>query len=127
MFDFSGFSTFDFEEGVPYVSVTKNGITFNKGVVMKLGRPTRVELLINGSSKQIAIRACNEDTPRSNAFYKGNDRGVLSVRWNAKDLLYTIRDMMGWNLDFESYRVEGQLLKEDGAMLFDFNNAEKLS
>ena len=35
--------------------------------------------------------------------------------------------MMGWNLDFESYRVEGQLLKEEGAMLFDFNNAEKLS
>ena len=56
MFDFSGFSTFDFEEGVPYVSVTKNGITFNKGVVLKLGRPSRVELLINGSSKQIAIR-----------------------------------------------------------------------
>ena len=127
MFDFSGFSTFDFEEGVPYVSVTKNGITFNKGVVMKLGRPTRVVLLINSESKQIALRGCDENTPRSNAFYKENNRGVVSVRWNSKDLLATFKDMMGWNLDLEAYRVEGQLLKEEGAMLFDFNNAEKLS
>lgn len=127
MFDFSGFKEFDFEEGMPYVSITKNGITFNKGVVMKLGRPSRVVLLINSESKQIAIRGCDESTPRSNAFYKENDRGVVSVRWNSKDLLSTLKDMMGWNLDRESYRVEGQLLKEEDAMLFDFNNAEKLS
>ncbi len=127
MFDFSGFSTFDFEEGVPYVSVTKNGITFNKGVVMKLGRPSRVELLINESSKQIAIRGCDESTPRSNAFYRENNRGVVSVRWNSRDLLSTLKDLMGWNLDIDSYRVEGMLLKEEGAMLFDFNKAEKMS
>lgn len=127
MFDFSGFSTFDFEEGVPYVSVTKNGITFNKGVVLKLGRPSRVELLINGSTKQIAIRGCDESTPRSNAFYRENNRGVVSVRWNSRDLLSTLKDMMGWNLDLDSYRVEGTLLKEEGAMLFDFNKAEKMS
>ncbi len=127
MFDFSGFSTFDFEEGVPYVSITKNGITFNKGVVLKLGRPSRVELLINTDSKQIAIRGCNGDTSRSNSFYRENSRGIVSVRWNTKDLLSTLRDMMGWNLELESYRVEGQLLKEENAMLFDFNKAEKLS
>ena len=127
MFDFSGFSTFDFEEGVPYASVTKNGITFNKGVVMKLGRPSRVELLINESNKQIAIRSCDESTPRGNAFYKENNRGVVSVRWNSRDLLSTLKDMMGWNLDLDSYRVEGTLLKEEGAMLFDFNRAEKMS
>lgn len=127
MFDFSGFKEFDFDEGVPYVSVTKNGITFNKGVVLKLGKPSRVVLLINSETKQIAIRGCEEGTPRSNAFYKDNQRGVVSVRWNSRDLLSTFRDMMKWNLDLESYRVEGQLLKDEGAMLFDFNNAEKLS
>lgn len=127
MFDFSGFSQFDFDEGLPYVSITKNGITFNKGVVMKLGRPSRVVLLINPDSKQIAIRGCDEDTPRSNAFYKENNRGVVSVRWNSKDLLSTLKELMGWDLDLESYRVEGQLLKEESAMLFDFNNAEKMT
>ena len=126
MFDFSGFKEFDFEEGVPYVSVTRNGITFNKGVVKKIGSPLRVVLLINSESKQIAIRGCDENTPRSNAFYKENNRGVVSVRWNSRDLLSTLKDMMGWNLDIDSYRVEGMLLKEEGAMLFDFNKAEKM-
>ena len=34
--DLSGFSAFDFSEGVPYFSVTLNGLTFNKAVVLKL-------------------------------------------------------------------------------------------
>ena len=31
------FKAFNFNEGVPYVSVTSNGMTFNKSVIMKLG------------------------------------------------------------------------------------------
>lgn len=126
MSNLQGFVPFDFDEGLPYVSVTQNGITFNKGAVLKLGKPSRVELLINPDTKQIAIRGCGKKTPRSNAFYKENSRGVISVRWNMKDLLYTIQDMMSWNLELEGYRVEGQLLKEEGAMLFDLNEAKKL-
>ena len=41
------FKTFNFNEGVPYVSVTSNGITFNKDVVMKLDYPKYVVLLID--------------------------------------------------------------------------------
>ena len=121
------FKEFDFDEGVPYVSVTKNGITFNKGVVLKLGRPPRAVLLINSESKQVVIRGCGDGTPKSNAFFKANERGIVSVRWNSKDLLSTIKTLMNWNLDTDSYRIEGQLLSDDGAMLFDFNQAEKLS
>lgn len=127
MFDFSEFKEFDFSEGTPYFSITKNGITFNKGVVLKLGKPSHVLLLINEAGKQIAIKSCAEGTPRCNAFYKPNDRGVLSVRWNSKDLLNTFQALTGWDIENDSYRVEGQLLKEEGAMLFDLNTAEKLS
>jgi hypothetical protein len=49
------------------------------------------------------------------------------VRWNAKDLLNTISDMTGWNYEVESYRIEGVLIPEEKAMLFDFNNAEILN
>ena len=43
MLDLNKFKPFDFTEGVPYISITENGITFSKGVVSKLGRPPRVE------------------------------------------------------------------------------------
>ncbi|WP_294472007.1 hypothetical protein [uncultured Ruminococcus sp.] len=127
MFDFSGFKEFDFNEGTPYISVTKNGVTFNKGVVLKLGCPEYVVLMINEEGKQVAIKCCTAETPRSNAFYKPNGRGVLSVRWNSRDLLSTIKSLTGWDLEKESYRVEGKLLKEENAMLFDLNRAEALS
>ena len=45
MIDLSNFKTFDFSEGVPYISITSNGITFNKSVIMKMKYPTYVKLI----------------------------------------------------------------------------------
>ena len=67
-----GFRVFNFDEGVPYVSVTKNGVTFNKAVIMKMGYPDRVILLINPEDKVIALKACTAETPNSASFYKEN-------------------------------------------------------
>ena len=58
MVDLSKFKTFDFSEGVPFVSVTNNGLTFNKSVIMKMNYPLYVRLLINEEDKQIALQAC---------------------------------------------------------------------
>lgn len=126
MFDFSNFDSFDFNEGAPYVSITRNGLTFNKSVTMKLDYPRHVVLLINRDEKQIAIQCCNEAAKNAVQFYRG-DKSVLSVRWNAKDLLNTIKSIMNWDLSAESYRVDGELLAADQAMLFDLKNAQKLT
>ena len=108
MIDLSNFKTFDFSEGVPYISITSNGITFNKSVIMKMKYPTYVKLLINESDKQIAVQACDEH---------------LSVRWNAKDLINTIARICDWDLSQLSYRVNGVLVPEMNLMLFDLNEA----
>ena len=124
---FEGFQTFNFDEGVPYVSVTKNGVTFNKAVIMKMGYPEYVVLLINANEKKIALKKCTEETPNHTSFYKENEKKILSVRWNAKDLLNTLQDMTGWDLSKDAYRIDGALIKEEEAMLFDFANAKRLS
>lgn len=124
---FEGFQTFNFDEGVPYVSVTKNGVTFNKAVIMKMGYPEYVVLLINAEEKKIALKKCTEETPNHASFYKENAKKILSVRWNAKDLLNTLQDMTGWDLAKNAYRIDGTLIKEEEAMLFDFANAKCLS
>lgn len=124
---FEGFTTFNFSEGVPFVSITRNGVTFNKGVVMKMECPKYVVLLVNATAKQIAIQACSEDTPKSTAFYNDEKKkNALSVRWNGKDLLNTITSITGWNLSKEGYKIEGRLFPEEKAMLFDLNQAEPL-
>ena len=96
--DLSNFKVFDFSERVPYVSVTNNGLTFNKSVVIKLNYPEYVRLLINESDRQIAIQVCDSSEEKAVQFYKQKPNGVMSVRWNAKDLINTLSRMCDWNL-----------------------------
>ena len=92
--DLSGFSAFDFSEGVPYFSVTLNGLTFNKAVVLKLGSPAYVRLLINEESRQVVLQVCEGTTPKATTFYKPKKNGVLSVRWSSQDLVATFKRLL---------------------------------
>jgi len=122
----AGFKAFNFNEGVAYVSITNNGVTFNRSVLLKLSCPTHVVLLINEEARQIAIQVCDESDANSVPFYKKKANDVLSVRWNARDLLNNLSAMMDWDLNKQSYRVEGVLLKDENAILFDFSKASEL-
>lgn len=122
-----GFTPFNFDEGVPFVSITKNGVTFNKGVVKKLDCPQYVLLLINTQTKQIAIQVCSKEVDRAVAFFNDEKKkNAFSVRWNGRDLINTITLMTGWNLDKEGFKAEGILIPEEQAILFDLNNAIRL-
>lgn len=121
------FKPFNFNEGVPYVSVTSNGMTFNKSVVMKLDYPEYVRLLIDEETKRIAIQSCTKETPSAVPFYNKKKRSnTLSVRWNGRDLLNTVQNLMNWNLSQCGYRIDGVPLKEDQAMLFDLTRASEM-
>ena len=97
--DLSGFSAFDFSEGVPYFSITQNGLTFNKAVVLKLGSPAFVRFLINEETHQVALQVCEESAPKAVAFYRPKKNGVLSVRWSSQDLVST---NVCWQIIFKS-------------------------
>lgn len=125
--DLSNFKTFDFQEGAPFLSITNNGVTFNKSVVLKLGKPEFAQLLIDEDDKQLAIRACEQNDDGSNKFYNKNRKGTaLAVRWNSKDLLATIERITGWNLKQAGYRVTGKYFPEDKLVLFDLKQAKAL-
>lgn len=125
---FEGFTTFNFDAGVPYVSVTKNGMTFNKSVVVKLDYPEYVILLINFTDKQIAIQCCDKSVPNSTTFYKKRrNPNIISVRWNGKDLLNTLQQMMDWDLEKDAFRINGTFIENESAMLFDLNDAKLLT
>lgn len=128
MSELDGFKIFDFEEGVASVSITPNGVTFNKGVVMKLGYPEHVLLLLNTSGKQMALKACEESTLKSVPFYKEQEgkESVRSVRWNNRDLLNSLSSMMDWDLSVMAHRVDGRLLSDERAIIFDLVKAKDL-
>ncbi len=120
------FRVFDFSEGAPVISLTKNGLTFNQGVVKKLGCAAFVRLLIDDNAKQIAVQVCTEDAPNAVEFYREKKNGVFSVRWVGRDLLNTLSEMMGWNLEKQGYRIVGTFLREEQAVLFDLTKYKDL-
>ena len=122
-----GFRPLNLNEGVPFVSITNNGVTFNKAVAMKLGYPQYVLPLIDETTKRIAIQVCDSNTPNAAAFYKSKATGVLSVRWNGRDLLNTLKDMMNWDLDKEGYKAEASIIREENAAIFDLTKAKPLN
>ena len=123
--DLSGFKAFDFSEGTPYFSATRNGLTFSKAVTMKLGCPEYVLLLINAETKQVALQVCTQETPKAAAFYKEKKNGIMSVRWNSHDLIATFERLLGASFEQHGFRVDGNVI-DDHTMLFDLNFAKPL-
>ena len=121
-----GFKKVNMVTGLPSLSITKNGITFNKPSIVKLGKPAYVYLLQNEEQKKLAIQVCDENDSDAIPFLKDASKSVLSVRWNNSDLLKTITQWMNWDLNIDGYKVEGDYYKEEDAMIFDLNQATKL-
>ena len=123
--DLAGFKIFDFSEGTPYFSITKNGMTFSKAVTLKLGCPAYARLLINYDTKQVVLQACPEDTPRAVPFYREKANDIYSVRWNSRDLIATFERLFETTFENHGFRVEGAIV-DDHMMLFDLNHAKAL-
>lgn len=128
VFELDGFEVFNFNVGIPSASITSNGITFNRSVSIKLGFPPYVRLLINRERKQIAIVPCDKSTDQSAAFYRENYEKdpVRSVRWNNRDLMNTLSDLLNCDFRTTSFKVEGKLLNEGPAIMFDLTKAEPM-
>lgn len=121
-----GFKTISLTVGVPYISVTGNGLTFNKASIIKLGKPSHVILMMNEESKKIAVQSCEQNTEDATPFLKSKSDSTMSVRWNNRDLLNTISKMMSWDLKKNGYRIDGDYLNTENAMIFDLDSARIL-
>lgn len=118
---FEKFKKVNLTSGLPYVSITDNGITFSKSAVIKMGKPSYVELLMNEDDKQIAIKVCDKSEEDSIQFLR--NAKTVNVRWNNKDFLNTLSKMMDWKLKEEGHRVLGEWYDNEKTMLFDLSIA----
>lgn len=119
-----GFKKYDMAVGTSTVSITEHGVAFSKACIVRLGKPEFVELLIDYSNKQIAVKVASKDTEGAFPFYNPNKK-VVSVRWNNKDLLNEIKNLMGWELKDAIYRANGEYIPEEKATVFDLKAAVK--
>ena len=119
-----GFKKVNLTSGLPYVSITDNGITFSKNAVIKMGKPKNVVLLMNEEKKMIAVQICDANEEGSIQFFK-NIKSI-NVRINNKDFIYTLSRLMNWNINEEGYRILGDWYENEQVMIFDLTKAALL-
>ena len=120
-----GFKQYNMTIGTASVSITENGIAFSKTTIVKMDKVPYVKLFIDEGNKRIAIQKANKEDEGVINFY--SNQKIVSVRWNNKELLKTIARMMDWELSGNVYKVDGDYIAEDEAMIFDLKKAEKTS
>lgn len=121
-----GFEPIKLVTGTPTMSVTKNGVAFNKTAVEKLGCPPFAIPMIDRAGSRFAIVARDYEENDTKRFYqKGRDTSN-GVRWNNNDLIATFESMMGWNIEQMGVKVKGVYSEIDRAIIFDLHEASPI-
>ena len=120
-----GFKPISITSGVPTMTITKNGIGFNKSAILKIDGPKYVKVLLNSDKNMVAITPCDENDDYATAFAKSGIK-TINVRWNSKDFTQTIASMMKWDGSTRGKKVIGQYYPENNVLLFDMNTTSEL-
>ncbi len=120
----NGFETIMLVSGKDTMTVSNDGVSFSQATIAQLGKPEYVKAMINGDSKQFAIQVTNSSEPAKIPFLKRKKK-TLTVRWNNSVLKNELSEMMKWNLQAYTYRINGKYYKEDQLMIFDLKDAKK--
>lgn len=118
----SGFTRYTAITGLPSMSVTKNGVSFNQAAVLRMGKPHFVRLYIDAEGMRFAIEACEQPEDGTLPFYRGGDISK-GVRWNNSDLKSTLERLMGWSTNKVGFKVRGTFHEEPSPAL-EFGLAE---
>lgn len=122
----SKFEVYKFSTGVSTMTISKSGISFSQTAVIRLEMATHVRLLINQVDKEIAIQQASSEDKQAMRFYRAR-KNAVTARWNYKDLIATLSDLMGWNTDEHTYKVTGEFNASEKLILFKLGNAEMIS
>lgn len=120
-----GFVEIPILQGNSFLSVTNNGLNFNKNVVKHMQRAESIKIFYNSSKNQIAIQKCDKNAENSIPFYRSEKNLTSGVRFNNREVQQMISTMMDWNLSEYNYRADGFLANDGETMIFNLNCARK--
>lgn len=118
----SGFKPISITSGFPTLTLTKNGVGFNKAAILKMDGPHFVRVAINAEKNMLALIPCGEDDEYATSFAKDGKK-TINVRWNSRDFANTIAEMAKWDGASRGKKVTGQYYADENALIFDLNMA----
>ncbi|KFI86722.1 MULTISPECIES: hypothetical protein [Bifidobacterium] len=120
------FDVVPFVTGVSSMSVTKDGVSFNKTAIEKLGSPEYVQVLIDKANHRLAIVPCETGDEGARPFLRKGRTARAGVRWNNTDLKESIQGLTKWDLEQAGHKITGQFFPDDHAMVFDLDDSAEI-
>lgn len=113
--------------GSPYITITNNGVSLNKSAVARLDYAEYVRILLDEDAKELAIQICYDNDSNKESFVKPEKKDETQyVRWNNKEF---VKQLLAWgpeNLRETGFKVPGEYLSDEKALLFIFSEAVNL-
>ena len=116
-----GFELYSMTTGSASISISENGVGFSKSTVVRLGKSPFARVFIDRKTNRIAIQASKDNDNGAVPFFNNQKSGA--VRWNNKELLKTLAQMMNCDFTKKVYKIDGDYLPNEQAMVFDLNTA----
>ena len=105
------------------IDMKKNRIRFHKSMLHLLHDPPYIQLLINPDTMLVAVRALSKASPgdQSHRVPKKSLLSDNSVEIYSMSLVSRIADTLGIDDMASTYRLEGKLLPNESAAVFDLH------
>lgn len=114
-----GFKPFDFSCGVPTLSVTENGATFDKNTTHALDYAEYVKVYLNKEKKLLFVCKGKLGDAGAMKYYRPGKK-TKNVRTNMRFFVSSLENLVGTKAEY-GVKVYGSIV--DDGVLFDFNNA----
>lgn len=124
IFDSEDFKPLEKIAGRAVISITSSGVSFSKQAVSKLSYANYVQVFISQSKKILGVKVCEEGAPNATKFVNQDKKRVDYVRWNNADFTKEINSIATPEAIKAGYKVEGEFIEEENALLFDFTKLE---
>lgn len=116
-----GFEPYNMTSGIASISISENGVGFSKAAVTKMNKCPYAKVFIDRNNNRLAIQAAEKTDDGAVQFF--NEQKSGSVRWNNKELLKTLSQMMKLDFTKKVYKVDGDYYPDEKAMIFDLKTA----
>lgn len=120
------FEVIDIEVGKSdsVMTVSGNMLKFNKPTATELMYPEFVRLLIDVSTKRVAIQTCTGKTRNAVTFSKPADKQMYAVTLKIPAIVIAVRKLLPELGENDSLTFRGKLFAEDKVIIYDLANGE---
>ena len=118
-----GFEVVELEEckSDSVMTLTSKNLKFNKPTAVELGYPAFVRMLVDATTRRVAIEPCNENSKYAVPFSKNPKAQTYSVVLKIPALLTAARKLAEIDELTDAVSFKGMLYPEDKVVIFDLS------